>query len=252
MAKPSSIKSVSDLRAGINILVYGDNGVGKTPFLATSPKCLILNADPPDSVLSAKSINKKVDVWQIPSWDEADQAHEYLRHEKHGYEWVWLDSLPGLQEIGLGQIMEDLHAAKPHRNLYIPDKHEYLENMNRLRLWVRHMTSLPFCFGMTAHPFRYEIEEDMEQVWPWVQGKNMPQSICGFMNIIGFMRIRKSKKGVLEQVLYTKKLPKYYARDRYGVLPSPMVNPTIPKIEQLINEALGQQQPRKANLRRVK
>lgn len=238
MAKPAAISSMAGVKAGINILIYGDNGVGKTPLIGTSESCLILNADSPESVLSAKLAGSTAEVWNIRDWNDAEEAHEYLRHNNHGYKWIWLDSLPGLQESGLHQLMEDLVASKPHRDKFIPDMHEYLGNMNRLRLWVREMSALPVNFGITAHPFRTQDDKDEEITYPWVQGKNMPQSICAFMNVIGFLRLR-SKEGKTEQVLYTKKLPNYYARDRFSLLPSPMVNPTIPRLEKLIMDKLG-------------
>lgn len=245
MAKPDAIKSMADVRAGINLLVYGDNGVGKTPLIGSSPDALILNADPPDSVLSAKISGSTADIWHIRDWHDADEAHEYLRHEKHPYKWVWLDSIPGMQEGGLAQLMDDLVAAKPARNRFVPDQHEYLENMNRLRLWVRYMSALPVNFGITAHPFRTTDNDDEEITYPWVQGKNMPQTICGFMNVIGYLRLR-SKNGTTEQVLHTSKLTKYYTRDRYYALPTAMVNPTIPKIEKAIMDKIGGDTLRKA------
>lgn len=242
MAKPTAIKPMASLKAGMNMLVYGDNGTGKTPLIGTSPNCLILNGDPPEAVLSAKMNGSTAEVWTLRDWNDAEEAHDYLRNEKHGYEWVWLDGIGGLQESGLAHIMEDLVARKKHRNLYVPDQHEYLENMNRLRLWIKWMAGLPFNFGVTAHPFRLEYEEDKEIVYPWVQGKGMPQSVCGFMNVIAFVRIGKNKAGEVQQMVYTKRLPRYYARDRFAALPSPMINPTIPQIEELVKKKVGDSQ----------
>lgn len=242
MAKPDAIHSMADLKAGINILLYGDNGVGKTPLIGSSPRCLILNADPPESVLSAKIAGSNADVWNFRDWSDAEEAHEYLRHEKnHGYEWVWLDSIIGMEFGGLDGIMADLVAAKPHRDRFVPDKHEYLQNFNRLTSWVRDMSSLPINFGMVSHPFRWQSDPDAEEmVWPWVQGKGMPAKICGFMNVIGYVRIGKVKgKDEPQQLLHTSKLPRYYARDRFSALPPTMVNPTIPRIQSTIESKVG-------------
>lgn len=244
MDKPDAIRSMKDMRAGINMLIYGDNGSGKTPLIGSGTDTLILNCDPPEAILSAKIAGSASDVWTISDWSDADEAHEYLRHARHPYKWVWCDSATGLQNSGLNGIMEDLVAAKPHRDRYVPDMAQYLQNMNRLRTWVRYMSSLPINFGITAHPFRWdpESEDSEEMVWPWVQGKGMPADICGYMNIIGFVRIRKVKVGdktQTVQTLYSKDLPRYYARDRFSALPSPMNNPTIPKIEKAIMEKVG-------------
>jgi hypothetical protein len=242
--KPDAIRSIRDIRAGINILIYGDNGVGKTPLIGSGSDTLILNCDPPESVLSARVAGSDADVWSIRDWSDAEEAHEYLRHSRHGYRWVWCDSITGMQVGGMDGIMEDLVAAKPHRDRYIPDMAQYLQNMNRLRTWVRNMSGLPFNFGITAHPFRWAQEDvEEEMIWPWVQGKGMPADICGFMNVIAFLRIRKvtgaDKEVKTVQTLYSKDLPKYYARDRFSALPAVMNAPTIPKIEALIMEKVG-------------
>lgn len=236
---------MADLKAGINMLLYGDNGCGKTPLIGSSPKALILNADPPESVISAKVAGSDADIWNFSDWSDADEAFEYLRHTpNHGYEWVWLDSITGMQFVGLDGIMEDLVAVKPHRDRYVPDKHEYLQNMNRLSTWIRDMAALPVNLGLTSHPFRWTGgEEEDEMVWPWVQGKDMPQKICGWMNVIGYVRIGKAKVGGVEgnhQLLYTSGRPGYYARDRFSALPKTMVNPTIPRIQSIIEGKVGQ------------
>lgn len=244
MPKPDAIRSIRDIRAGINMLIYGDNGSGKTPLIGSGEDTLILNCDPPESVLSARVSGSTADVWTVRDWTDAEEAEEYLRHSKHGYRWVWCDSISGLQTGGLENIMEDLVARKPHRDRYVPDMHEYLQNMNRLRTWVRNMSGLPFNFGITAHPFRWQQDDEAEEmVWPWVQGKGMPADICGYMNIIAFVRIRRVKgpnnTTQVVQTLYPKELPKYYARDRFSALPPVINNPTIPKLEAAIMAKVG-------------
>lgn len=237
MSKPSVIKRVNPLVYGINFLVYADPGAGKTPLASSAPKTLILDAD--HGAESARD----ADVWTINSWHDMDEAWEYLRHEGHQeYEWVWLDGISVGQDRLLKGIMESLIAptsqggeGKSHRKLWQADKGEYGQNMFRLKQWVMNMTSSPFNFGITSHPWRYEdpVTEE-ERIMPWVQGKNMPETICGMMNVIGYMVVDDEGK----QRLYTKPHGNYYARDKFGALGAGMINPTIPKIEAKIKEAV--------------
>jgi hypothetical protein len=119
-AKPKLPDSIKPLRTGesryTRILVYGDPGVGKTPFAASAPNALILDVDYGlESAIATGSTAKK---WKVSDWNDATEALEYLRGGGvRDFEWVVLDGGTMLQQRGLDNIMEDLHAAKPHRQV---------------------------------------------------------------------------------------------------------------------------------------
>lgn len=220
------------------MLIYGDPGVGKTVLAGTSPNCLFLESGV-DGSESAAIQGSKADKWKMNDWNDMTEAYEYLRHEKHGYEWVWLDSITLFQELGLDNIMEDLVAHKPHRSVYLPDRGEYGENMRRMGMWVRNMKPLDFNFCIIAHAMHYEPEEGIEQLWPAIQGRQMPQKICGYMGVVGYLTTRR-KDGKDERQLLTNKTAKYYAKDRFDALGGRLVNPTIPMIQELVAKRLPQ------------
>jgi hypothetical protein len=227
---------------GINMCLYADNGTGKTALITSSPG-LILQADP-GGTTTAASMGREGRAKIITNWDDMDETLDYFRNgpgaKKYG--WVWLDSVSVFQEIGLEDIMTQVVSRKPHRKVWHPDVGEYGENMNRLKLWVRHMCGVPVNFGFTAHPFRTEDEQTGEiQYLPWVQGKGMPNSLCGMVDVIAFMRIEED-----HQVCHFKKRNMYYAKDRYGALPSRMVDPSLPKIEGLIKRRLAEMAKKEA------
>jgi hypothetical protein len=241
------IRSVDQQKKGINLLIYGDNGVGKTPLIATSPKCLILSADPNGT---ASAYGSGCDVVDITDWDVMEDVHEDARNGAIGkrYEWIWLDSVSGFQDVGLEHIMRELVAIKEHRKIHLPDKGEFGANMNRIKLWTRWMADLPINFGMTAYPVQTEDEEGNAVFMPYIQGKGMPQTISGYMSVIGFMEV-VDVKGEPKKVLNFQKRDLYYARDRYGALPARMGDPTIPKIQKMIDTKLAavrQAAPKKA------
>lgn len=238
MARPAAIVPIAESQQFINILVYGEPGCGKTVLAGTSPDVLILDAD--DGTESAARQKSTGDKWVVRDYSDLTEVYEYLRHEDHGYKWVWLDSGTIFQELGMDQILTDLHAAKPHRSLYIPDKAEYMENQNRLGIWVRNMKALPINFGITAHAMRTEDEDGKVLYLPAFQGGQgaLSQKICGYMGIVGYMYVVVKKTGT-DRVLLTTKRSKYLAKDRFDAFGGKLVNPTIPQMEAAVQKALG-------------
>jgi hypothetical protein len=231
-----------------NICLYSDPGVGKTVLLGTSPNALILNAD--GGTTSAAIQGSDAEETPCTTHGELTEALEYFE-EGPGcdeYEWLWLDSGTLFQDQGLSDIMKDVVAKKPHRNLFVPDKPEYLMNMNRLMMFIRTMHKLPINFGITAHSFfsYYDTADEEEGkdmlLMPLFQGKNMPQKICGYMNIIGRMvPVTKDSKGKKLSGYHTRLIAvhsgKAYGKDHFGAI-GRMMDPTIPKIEAAISERI--------------
>lgn len=237
----------SSTNQGINVCLYADNGTGKTALVTSAPG-LILQADP-GGTTTAASMGREGRAKVITTWEDMEDVEDYFRNGPgcDKYNWVWLDSVSLFQEIGLEDVMNGVVSRKPHRKVYHPDIGEYGENMNRLKLWVRHMCGLSVNFGFTAHPFRTEDEQTGEiQYLPWVQGKGMPNSLCGMVDVIAYMKIESDKAGEDHQVCYFKKKNMYYAKDRYGALPPRMVDPSLPKIERLIKARLAAQNGQRA------
>jgi len=240
VAKPSNIIPVAQ-EAHLNWMLYSEPGVGKTMLAGTAAevgKTLWL-ANNPDETVSLRNMKAKPDMWVVDDYNELSDAAAYVTHEGHkDYEFIVFDNGTLFMEQGMDHIMTDLVAQKPHRDLYIPDRAEYLRNQNMFSKQVRTMIGAPVHFIMTAHVMQMESPEGDDISIPALPGSKglYSQKLCGLMNLVTYYRA-VSKKGGVQRVLYTQKSKTMEAKDRFQVLPARMTDPTVPRIMELIGDA---------------
>lgn len=227
-----------------NLLLYAPPGTGKTRFVGTGKNVLIIRppTDHTDSIRGAASRNIKEFV--ANGWSDMDLVFQHLDDEGDQYDIVALDSISLFQDQGLDDIWEQVLTEKPQRRRYGMDVQEYGINMHRLGLWVRGVVGLQkFNFIVTAHPFWGKNIDDEELLMPWVQGRNMPEKICGCMNMVGYMDVKKVKlkgesAGKRRRVIFFEATDRYYAKDQFDAFPgNKLVDPTIDKLEKGIKAA---------------
>jgi hypothetical protein len=173
--------------------------------------------------------------WIVSTWEDMIEVFEELRHHPDMFEWVWLDTLTLWQEYGLDDIMNDLVAKKPHRKVWQRDQGEIGQNMTRIGIWVRDMKALPFNFGVTCHVDRYE-DDDRTLYRPQIQGRGMPERICGYMGLVGYYSAVR-KEGKVQRKLTTAKGSKFYAKDGYGAFGDYVLDPTVPEMVEAIERS---------------
>ncbi len=269
----------------INMLIHGDIGCGKTSLIGSGGKdykTLIIRTpvDHTDPI-----IGSGCQQTTITSHEDLFETLEYLRHEGDQWDWVWVDSISLLQDIGLDDVYTTMldskgpvgSQARAHRERFGPDKGEYRINMWRLEQFVRYAVGARmFNLGITAHSFWYEPQDSEipAALWPWVQGKMMPQKICGMMNVVGFMEVRtKEVRGEKRNIrqIRTNKTEEFYAKCQFKLpdargqfkMDGPsvfgnngtMVNPTMPKVVEAISKgrvvAEDAEQPRRRRTRQA-
>lgn len=251
--------TIEDVGASAKIfpLIFGDPGIGKTTLLGTGGKLYKTLIVRPPTDHTDPIIGSGCKETIVRDWTEIWEVLDYLRHEGHEWDWVWLDSISLMQDFGLDDVYENIldrkgpkgSLARAAREQFGPDQGEYRVNMWRLEQWIRHTVgAADFNFGVTAHPFWYEPkDEDIEPyLMPWVQGKNMPNKICGMMNLVGYYQLREREvKGEkkLSRVLHTNKSTTWYGKCQFKMPDGSgafgdsgtIVNPTIPKMMEAID-----------------
>lgn len=246
MAKPDAIRPVG-ARHKLNLLVYAEPGAGKTPFIGTSERALVLDADGAETSLALHKSN--ADVWTMSDHNDTTEALDYLTHEKNngGYKWVWLDGITLFQERGLRHVMDDLVAIPKfrHRDRDLPDRGEYKLNYGRIMRWVADMAALPINFGITAH---VHFDEDNDMHVPLIAGRSassgpMWMKVCGHMGVVGYLRRAKTKESGEHWVLQCDNWKNndgdvYYGKTWFEGMKM-LRKPTIPKIDAIVADALG-------------
>lgn len=193
MKKPTPL---SKRKSGITMCLFAPPGSGKTTFIGTGPKTLIIH--PP--VDHTDPIVLPADVTELVANDHNDLSESLRWTQQEGHkevDWVWLDSIGGMEDLGLDDVFQVAVDRKPSRKEYGPDKGEYGINRGRLMRWVRDMMGLAEAglinFGVTAHPMEVWDPIREEDVWiPAVGSPNNPLmaiKFCGYMNIVAYLKV---------------------------------------------------------------
>lgn len=141
----------------INILIYGDSGVGKTVLSGSADSvpelrpCLIIDFEGGTESLVRTYPN--VDQVRVTTWKEMQAVYDELLRGKHGYSTVILDSLTEIQKFIMYNIMQDLIADKNDRDEDVPSMREWGKSRNA-------RTNLRICSKFLPHSriprFAYE------------------------------------------------------------------------------------------------
>lgn len=246
------------------VMIYGVPGARKTRFVGSGEGVLIIRppTDHTDSIADSDA-----DEIVCGDWSAMFETFANLQQGAgKRYKWVWWDGISLGQDVLLQDVMADALVRKPTRavnkgGIQVPefsfDQGEYGINFNRIVKWVGDMVGLAkdgmFGFGITAHPMDwYDPVKQEHMLAPWVQGKNMSEKICGFMNIVAYLQVQKRKDDTPQTVLLTE-AEGFYGKDQYNCFPelkngrSGLISPTLPKLEKLIG---GRMEPEKRRKQR--
>lgn len=255
MPPRTPIIPLSDYDESINMLIYGHSGVGKTVFAGSGSDTLMIGVE--SGLIAAKRQGSRAKAWPVKSWEDIERAYEYLRdNPNHGFRWVALDSVTDLQEKLLRWILDKVVSeSRQTRDMDIPAIQDHQKWQNMLKRFVNYFNDLPVNVLWTALEMKRENEEAEDIVLPLLLGKDyeISQIVCGKMHVVGHMSDRVIKKGEAETIqrrIQFNHVPPYFAKDRYACLPRYMLDPTLPKVEELILRSGGVQKPEPTRPRR--
>lgn len=226
----------------LNMLVYGEPGVGKT-FLCgtaqdhpmTSP---ILFLDVEGGTVTLRK-RKDVDVIQLRSLEQLSDIHENLRVNNDSYyKTVIIDSLSEMADLDMREVMKkmmrDARDRGKERDPDVPDKREWGIVRTHTRRIVRAFKDLPMNTIMTA--LLLQDKDDLTGAttfYPSLSGK-LKQEIPGFFDVVGYMSSQVNREETLRTIQFLK-TKKVTAKDRTSSFGAYLDNPTIPMMWELLH-----------------
>lgn len=252
MAFPAEVVELDKIDDNPNLLVHSFPGVGKTTWATSDDKVLVINCEN-KGVISArhsKIRGNHIRQWKVREWNDFVKCYEWLYSlgTKIPFKWVVIDTLSTLQDRQLMRhILNEVHAKKSTRDLYIPDKPEYLRNQVMLVEYVKLFNDLPVGVIILAHTMELTIKGE-QYLLPQVQGGidkggKVAQQVLSMMTSFGYMyeQQKTNEKGqklidgvtrapLLERVIQWDSYGQSMGKDRTGVLGFQTVDVTLKEI----------------------
>ena len=220
----------------LKMVVYGKPKRGKTHFLGTLPRPLILDFDGGAGILANKRKFPNFDgrIVTVESWDDVHLWYWILKTQKHPFQSVAFDTLTKGAELALVEILgAKAIRTKGQKDPYKAEQDDYGRTGRILKTWITMFLALDMHVVFSLHEREDDApdEEDGENIVRWMvpdlQG-SARNFLCGQVNIIGYA-YRVSKDGKVSFRMAFDR-PGTVAADRYNVLPRVMPNPSYSKI----------------------
>lgn len=153
--KPEFV-AASDKKEPIRVLMYGDNGTGKTYSAGTYPKPIFLSLDP--GFLTLKSLPNSDDIQIVSFPDPAQEGLEipaqiwnvikWLQTGDHDRQTIVLDSVTELHRVIMEVVMK---KPRQRQAPTIPSTDDYIEVNAKVESLLRHLRNLPLNLVLTGH-----------------------------------------------------------------------------------------------------
>lgn len=226
----------------INMLVYGDSGVGKTTFAGSADDCPdlrpVLMIDFEGGTESLVRSYPDVQQVRVTTWKEMQAVYDELQRGKTGFRTVILDSLTEIQKFNMYSIMEDLQKMRPDLDPDVPTMREWGKNLEQMRKFVRAFRDLPMNTIFTA--LKKDDKNDrtgMVTTMPSLSGK-LAGEVAAFLDIVAYYYVKRIGSGEDAEdrrLLLTQKTETVIAKDRTRSLPVVVEDPTMQTLFDIIN-----------------
>jgi hypothetical protein len=227
MASNPAIISLEDFTESINMLVYGDSGVGKTVLGGTATKALFLAIE--SGTISAKRQGSNAKLWPIKQWQDLQEAYDWLEENPDEFDWIIIDSITQMQKMCMRGILDTAVAENKSRDPDIPALPDWQKYYHRFERFVLAFNDLPINTLYLATTMKHTDEESGEAiVLPNIAGPSYApmresQSVCAQMGIVAYLKVTTDSKSdddapVSRKMLF-QTLPPTFAKDRYDVFP---------------------------------
>jgi hypothetical protein len=237
------VSTVAETSTFINVILYGDSGVGKTRLAGTAslvPEMSpVLFLDIEGGVKSLAHLYRDVHVIRIKTFDELQMAYNELFDGGHPYKTVVVDSLTEVQKFGMYHIMKNAVAADGNRDPDLPGIGEWGKNTNQVEKFVRAFRDLPLNTIFTALKMEdRNPRTGVTTTLPSLSGK-LARNVSALVDVVGFFYVKKMPgEDEYFRLLLTQKTEEIVAKDRSDNLPAVVVDPTMQKLYDYITHKI--------------
>ena len=241
----------------INMLLYGDPGVGKTYLCGTAmdhpgtSPVLYLDVDGGVTTLRQR---QDLDVLPVRVIDDPNpespginQIYEKLFASIHKddkgnrrletYNTVVIDRLDELADVDMRYIMRAAYARNPDKvDIDVPSPREYGINRSHIRKLVRAFRDLPCHVIFVAGVAARQEEGQPTKYFPGFSGK-LQTEVPGFCDIVGYYYNDNSTGEVIRRLQF-QGTRRVQAKDRTDSLGEFIDDPSIPLMWNLIHPAV--------------
>ena len=217
----------------VNLMVYGDPGIGKTYFAGqtcvyedTSPAVFV---DVEGGTMSIRHLDPE-HVIRVTDFKQLQQVYDVLFSGKHPYKTVVIDNLTEVQKLSMRTIMNQIVKEHPDRDVEVPSLREWGKSTEQVRRFVRAFRDLPMHVIFTAHS--QEVKDETTgavSIKPSLPGK-LADEIAGFIDIVCYMNVDKNGN----RAMATRRVGRAVAKDRSGNLPDIVEEPTVESVWPII------------------
>ena len=253
---------VVDQRDYLKALYYGDGGTGKTTNLASLAnlgRVLYVDAESGIKARPLKELGVDTDNIELLSFEsglsyrELDEAFWSVKSDLEGDADSWVGVLWDSGTEVYQALLEEIVAARVEKatsitkqrgkgtvstamaDRFFVDRDDYGENVRKIRLLMRHFRDLPCHFG-SAFLERRDQDDRTKQVWvgPSIS-PSLQSDMIGWHDVVGHTTYDADTdtftgtfrpEGVRQ------------GKDRYGVLPQILVDPTMDRLVQYVTGEL--------------
>lgn len=239
----------------VKILYHGEPGTGKTTALAGLArlgKVYYVNAE---AGLKAKPLRRMgIPIENIEVYPKKGESITFegmenlfwslkamLEDDPTSLAGVLLDSLTEIQKKFLDNIVQKAvdkaDGLGMERNRFQVERNEWGVNTEQMRLLIRQFRDLPCHVGMATQS-RRDQDDDGEVSYGPALTPALQGDVVGYCDIVIATQVEAREGGKDLFFGQTRRVGKYTAKDRYGLLPRKLVTPSFDRVISYVAEEL--------------
>lgn len=191
---------------GVNFLVYGLSGAGKTYLCSTLPKPLIVSAESGLRTLQ----NFDIPFVEVKSFEDVVDFYTWATtsEEAKQFETICFDSISEIAEIILQNEKQSVKDARQ----------AYITMGDKIQTLIRMFRDLPFNTYFTAKIDRVQDEMNNLYYAPSIPGSKAAQGLPYYFDEVFALQMQQDEQGNMVRYIQTQNNGRYNCKDRSGTL----------------------------------